>query len=436
MRIKIVKMGINGEGIGYNNRIPVFVPQALLNEEVEVTITKKEKRYMLGKMERVVVKNPNRIMPINKQEYATGGFPYMVCTYEEQLEYKKAYLRESLIKYAQINPKLIQPILASEQAIKYRNQLKLPFAEENGKLVTGLYKANSNYFSEIDISSIHEDKLERVRKKVLKVLNQFDLKAYNYKKKQGYRSLVIRGFMDKYQVCFVTGEDVLSAELITKLNEIEEIDSIWQSVNTEKKTIDLFGKKISLLSGNRYLGFDFMDLKLELSCRSFFQLNTKQAIKLYNTVVNLVPENNKLLVEAYSGIGVMSLLLKDKAEEVIGIEEIKEAVVNANQNARNNKIKNVAFVCADAADKLLYLSKTREIDTLVVDPPRSGLDENMLACIMKSKIKNIVYVSCNPSTLAKNLDILKARYNVKTIVPVDMFPQTAHVESVTLLVKK
>ncbi len=175
---------------------------------------------------------------------------------------------------------------------------------------------------------------------------------------------------------------------------------------------------------------------MQLSPRSFFQLNTKQAQKLYRIVADMVGDNNDLLVEAYSGVGAISPYVKDKAKEIIGIEEVKDAVVNANENAKANGAKNVSFLCADAADKLTYLAKKRKIDTLIVDPPRSGLDDAMLYCVLKSKIQRVIYVSCNPATLGKNLAILKDRYVVERIQPVDMFPDTQHVETVVLLSHK
>ncbi len=436
MKTIIKKMGINGEGIGYVDKTPVFIPQTLLDEEVEFNVVKKESKYRVGKVERIIKKSPSRINPINKQEYSTGGFPYMICDYDTQVKFKENHLKESLIKYAQVNPKLIGKLVRSKDVVKYRNQLKLPFAMVNNKLVTGLYQSNSNYFTQIDISSIHEDGLERVRKKVLKILNEDGYVAYNFKVKKGMRSLVIRGLDNKYQVCLITGEDKIKPSTIEKIMEIEGMVSLSQSINTEKKTVDLFGKKVVVLAGEKYLDFKFSGLTLNVSSRSFFQLNTKQAETLYQIVKENTPKENRLIVEAYSGIGAISLLLKDQAKEIIGIEEIKDAVTNANLNASVNKIKNVSFVCADAADKLLYLSKTREIDTLVVDPPRSGLDDNMLVCILRSKIKHIIYVSCNPSTLAKNIKVLSDRYIVKKVIPVDLFPQTAHVESVVVLERK
>ena len=190
------------------------------------------------------------------------------------------------------------------------------------------------------------------------------------------------------------------------------------------------------LGGDRRLELKLDSLRLQLSPRSFFQLNTEQAKQLYRCVASLIPQHNDLIVEAYSGIGAISLYVKDKAKQIIGIESIKDAVVNANENAKRNNAGHVSFLCADAADKCTYLSKKQQIDTLIVDPPRSGLDDAMLECILRSKIKHVIYISCNPATLGKNLACLKERYEIKTILPFDMFPQTPHVESVVLLVRE
>lgn len=436
MKVTIVKTGINGEGIGYMDRTPVFIPGALEGEIVDVTITEREKRYMHAKLNRVIQKSPSRIQPKCRMQHRCGGCPLMITRYPAQLEAKREVLKQSLIKYAQINPKLIQKVIPSEEIFEYRNQCKLPCAMIEGRLTTGMYVPNSNYFSEVPQCVIHEPGLERIREDILDVLNRFRLKAYDHHQKKGIRSLIIRGFDGQYQVTIVSGEQPLSAECIEQLMKIKGLASLWQSYHTVKKTPEMFGAKMIHLAGERLLALDFDGLSLHISPRSFFQLNTNQAKQLYRTIASLVPEKNDLIVEAYSGIGAISLYVKDKAKEVIGIESIKDAVVNANMNAKRNNAEHVSFLCADAADKLTYISKKRSIDTLIVDPPRSGLDEEMLYCILKSKIKHIIYVSCNPATLGKNLAYLQERYRVETIQPFDMFPHTPHVESVVKLVRK
>lgn len=436
MKVDIIKTGINGEGIGYLDRTPVFVPGALVGELVDISVTEKNKRFIHARLNRVIKKSDGRKQPKCFVQHTCGACPLMIADYKRQLEYKYEILKQSLIKYAQVNPRLIEMVKGNEQIFGYRNQFKLPCAMEEGRLVTGMYIPGSNFFTEVKRCLIHEDDLERIREDIVKVLNRYHFEAYDYHQKSGVRSLICRGFNGKYQCTIVTGEEPLEVEVIHELMKIKGMYSLWQSYNTVKKTPDIFGHKMILLAGERLLPMEIDGFHLHILPRSFFQLNTSQAVELYHTIASLVPDNNKLIVEAYSGIGAISLYLKDKAEELIGIESIKDAVVNANQNARDNHCEHVSFVCADAADRLEYISKKRTIDVLVVDPPRSGLDDLMLSCILRSKIKNIIYVSCNPATLGKNLAVLQDRYDVKKIIPVDLFSHTQHIECVVKLVRK
>ena len=433
MKIEIVKTGINGEGIGYYNNKPVFVPHVLSGEIADVEIVEQNKGYSIGKAKKIIQSSSKRVQPKCKVQKSCGACPLMIADYEKQCEMKTEILKQSLIKYAHVDPKLIQPILKSEKIFGYRNQCKLPFGMEDRELVTGMYIPNSNYFNGIEHCIIHEEGIERVRKQLLAILNQFKFKAYDFHQKKGLRSLVIRAMQDNYQITLVGGEHEIPQACIEAIMQIEGVVSFWQSVLTQKKSVDIFGNKMILLAGSKTLDFKFKEFEMQLSPRSFFQLNTKQAEKLYDVIASMVPVHTNLLVEAYSGIGGISLTLHDKAKEIIGIESIKDAVVNANMIAEKNKLDHVKFVCDDAAYKLEYYAKKRQIDVLVVDPPRSGLDEMMLSTILKSKIKNIIYVSCNSATLGKNLAVLSERYQVKKIQPVDMFPQTQHVETIVLL---
>lgn len=435
MKVTIKKTGINGEGIGYIDRMPVFVPQALIGEEVEIRIVDKQKRYATAELLRVVKSSKNRIRPKCFIQNTCGACPLMIARYPAQLEYKQDLLKQSLIKYAQIDPRKVARVKASEDVFGYRNQFKLPCAMEEGRLVSGLFMPNSNYFIDVKKCWIHEDGLERVRMDIMHVLNTHGCVSYNPHDKKGIRNLVVRGFDNRYQCTIVTGNDELDERLVSDLMRIKGLTSLWQSIHTIKKTPEVFGNKMMHLAGETSLSMELDGLKLRISPRSFFQLNSKQAVQLYRTIASMVKEDNELIVEAYSGIGAISLYLKDKAKEIIGIESIKDAVVNANQNAALNGCEHVSFLCDDAANKLTYLSKKRSIDVLVVDPPRSGLDDAMLECILRSKIKNIIYVSCNPATLGKNLAVLCSRYNVDRIQPIDIFPHTPHVETVALLSK-
>ncbi len=266
----------------------------------------------------------------------------------------------------------------------------------------------------------------------LKIMNEHHLKMYDDKKKTGYRTLVMKEFDSKIQIIFVTGKEDISEEFIHDVTQLEGVVSIWQSVKTETKR-EVFGD-MRFIWGEEKMHLQLEDIQLSLLPRSFFQLNTKQSVNLYNVVKDWMPRS-KTTVEAYSGIGAISLFVKDKAEEIIGVESIQDAVDNANENAMLNHADNVSFICEDAGSALAHLVQEKEVDTLIVDPPRSGLDDTMKETILKSKIKTMIYVSCNPATLAKDLGVLKKEYRIVKIQPVDMFSQTPHVESVTLLVR-
>ncbi|WP_071440707.1 23S rRNA (uracil(1939)-C(5))-methyltransferase RlmD [Traorella massiliensis] len=435
MKIEIKKSGINGEGIGYVDRQPVFVEGALPSETVEAEIIEKNKTYMTAKTRQIIHKSKHRCTPkchIYKQCKACS---LMIADYELQCQMKEENLKQSLMKYASVSSSLVRPIIKSDQIFHYRNACKIPFGMEGKKLVTGMFQPNSNYFTPIEECIVHDKQIERIRKEILIILNDYHYKAYDSSVKKGFRTLAIRLLGNHAQVTLVTGEDVIDEECVQRILKIPSVISLWQSIHTQKKTVEIFGNKMIPLSEKRFLDFDLKGVHVKLSPRSFFQLNTQQANRLYDIVKEEAGQVN-LLVEAYSGIGGISFTLRDNAKEIIGIESVKDAVVNANMSAKENRLDHMHFICDDAAYKLEYLSKHKEIDMLVVDPPRSGLDENMLNVILRSRIKKIIYISCNPATLGKNLAVLKKKYQVNKVIPLDMFPQTAWIESVTVLTRK
>lgn len=430
MKIDIKKIGINGEGIGYDNKMPVFVDRALTNEIVDATIIENNKRYKVAKLNKVIIKSKDRVKPLCENYNYCSGCSLMHTTYNNQLEIKKDLLKEALLKYADIELLEDIEIVASPLEINYRNCLKLPFVYHQDKLALGIFKKDSNVPKYFDKCLIHSKLLEELKDKVLEILNSYDLKIYDKKSKSGLRYLVLREIGNRAHMCLITGNDVIDQNIVNELNNIKEIVSIYQCINTSRDSIDIFSNRMIHLAGGKHLAFKIDNLKFNLSVRSFYQLNTLQAKNLYRYVNSLIDDNNDLIVEAYCGIGAMSLLSHNKSKKVEGIEYIKDATVNANVNANINHIDNVEFFTGDAGKLLLNEYKNKEIDVLIVDPPRSGLDDNMLKAIKSTKIKKIIYVSCNPATLAKNLNELLDDYDINSIKAFDMFPNTSHVECV------
>ena len=431
MKITCRKMGINGEGIGYIDRVPVFCDGVLPGETAEVEITEKHETYMRAAVKKIIRFSPARQRCDCRCQKACGGCPLFIMKYEEQLKWKKELLAEALLKYGNVKRHFIREFRPSPQITGYRNQCRLPAAMFDGKLVTGMYKAGSNHFMSVAECAVHDPLLEAVRKDVLNVLNAHKIKAYDGKTRKGIRGIMVRVMDEQAHVTLITGKEKLNEETVSDLMRIPYVKGLHQSVNTEKNPVSLL-TSVKTVTGEEQMEISVHGIQLRLSPDSFFQLNRPQAEKLYETAVSKIDKCN-LMVEAYCGVGAMSLMAANKAKEIIGIESVKNAVRNAEENARINHITNAKFLCADAADGLYKAARSGEVDCLLADPPRSGMDDNMIEAIMKVLPKKIIYISCNPATLARNLKELKHHYHVESVIPFDMFPNTPHIESITVL---
>lgn len=426
-------MGINGEGIGYDHGVPVFIPGALMHETVDVKITQEKEKYKTAKLIRVIRKSKDRVEPECRYCDSCGACTLMHLKYERQLNYKKQTLKQALKKYADIDMPV--SIIKNDNIYHYRNKFKLPFGMEKGKIVTGMYESERGRFVPIEDCIIHEEVLEKVRKQILEIMNKYKLKAYNERTREGYRSLIMRTFNNKIALVFVVGDNTDLEPMLSDLTRIEEVSSIYYSVNTNKKYINALENDLVHVFGKNCLNARINDLKLVFTPKSFFQLNTRQAEVLYDEAVSLIDENDEEVLEAYCGVGVMSLMAARKAKHVTGVEIVPDAIDNAKKNARYNKIDNVDFVVGDSGSVMEEISKEKQLDCLIVDPPRTGLDEKMINSILNSNAKKLIYVSCNPSTLAKNLNVLKEYYNIESIRAIDVFSNTEHVESIVYLAR-
>ena len=432
MKLTIKKYGINGEGIGYYKKKPVFVDRCLKDEEIEIDTITENNKFIRGRIKNIIKESKDRIKVECPYFDKCGSCALLHTNYDHQLEIKKEILLESLNKYAGIDYEL--NINESELKYHYRNSIKMPFGYKNNKLCLGFYIPGTNHFIEIDNCLMHDEILEDIRKEILRILNKYNLMPYDKKTKKGMRYLYLRILDNNVSVCIITGQDKLNDELINEIKKDKRIKNIYQSINISRNN-EIFGKNIKLLKGDKYLNFKFLDYNLNISPRSFFQLNTLQAINLYHEVINNIDEVD-LLVEAYAGLALMSFMANKKVKKIIAIENIKEAINNGINNAKKNNIDNIEFINGKSEDVLRDKFKKRIIDILIVDPPRSGLSDDMLRSILKTKINKIIYVSCNPATLSKNLDILLTKYKLESIKSFDMFPNCSDIESVVILERK
>ena len=434
MEIKIIKMGINGEGIGYINNKPVFVAGAYPDETVSVKITDSYNTYQIGSCEKVIVCSEYRVRSVCRNRYCKS------CTlidlaYPEQLRQKKLLLSEALYKYANISSSLVEDVIENPKPTGYRNLMKLPVKSDRDGLVSGMYEPKSNHFVAIEDCVIHDENLDKLKKNVLKILSDYRIKEYDNRTRLGLRYLIIRGFDQQYQCTLVTGDEVLKEKLCDDLFAIPNLVSLNQSINTAKFSHELFGNKLTCLRGTKAIEIKLKNYVFRLSPTAFFQLNIYQAEQIYAYVASIL-DKAELVVDAYCGIGSMTFFIKEQAQRVIGIENNRQAISDAKANAKLNKIVDCEFVVGDAAEQLKRISLKGPIDAIVVNPPRSGLDEEMIESIIRSKPKQIVYVSCNPSTLAKNIANLTKYYNVEKVKPFDMFSHTPLVETVVSLKRK
>ncbi|WP_289220078.1 23S rRNA (uracil(1939)-C(5))-methyltransferase RlmD [Ileibacterium valens] len=436
-KLKVQRWGINGEGIAYKNRKPVFVDGVIPEETALIEITEDNEKYAKGKLVRILEESPRRRHPVCPIADQCGGCALMHVDYKGQVRAKEKLLKEALKKYAGYTGE-IEPIVKNPTPLAYRNACKFPFGkDEEGKITTGMYERNSNDFVPVARCLIHTKKLEKIRHEVEEVLQKYEMKPFDKESGIGLRNLVLKEFDDRVHIILVTSEMDLPEEMVNELLSLENAASIWQSIKDEEDMeFEMFGNRMIHLGGDMKMTLSLDDLSLELLPRSFFQLNTAQAKQLYEQVVEWIPENTGLLVEAYSGIGAMSLFAADKCDEVIGIEVVEDAIANAKENALANGKENVRFICGDAGEELEKVADAQQVDFLLVDPPRSGLNKKMKESIHKAAPEKIIYVSCNPATLGKDLAEMNDQYQIEKIVPFDMFSQTPHVEVACLLSRK
>ncbi len=435
MQTKIKKWGINGEGIAYVNKKAVFVENAIPGEVVDIEIDQDCDTYARAHATDIIEPAPRRRQAPCANWQDCGGCGLMHVDYKGQVRMKEQVLKEALRKYAGYDGEIL-PLIKNPNPLAYRNACKLPFGIADGKTVTGMYRRATNEFVPMERCLIHSKKLEFARMAIHELVNKYHLPVASEENPAGLRMLVLKEFDDQVHAVFITGEMELPEEFVKEvLENIPEIASVWQSIkNADDSEIEVFGKEVKHLGGQEQMTLTLGDFTLSLLPKSFFQLNTAQAKNLYEWIAARIPSNTGLMVEAYSGVGAISLYAANKAEHVIGIESIADAVDNANANARLNSKDNLSFVCGDAAAELKTITHDNHIDTLVVDPPRSGLDDAMKEAILEAKPQTLLYVSCNPATLGKDLKVLQKEYRITCVQPFDIFSQTPHVETAVVLV--
>jgi len=437
--LTIKRLGINGEGIGFYKKQTIFVENALPGEIVEVQITDAKDKYATGVVTKFKQKSPVRIEPKCPYYGKCGGCQLQHLSYDSQLEEKKYIVVESFMRYydGKVEKINFKDTIGCESPWRYRNKSSLPCRHDGDNVVVGMYASNSNHLVYISDCLIENEIIKNTRSYILEFLSSNNIDVYNPKTKTGsLRYLVIRSFGEQdVQVTFVLyKEDIKLIKLLNKIN----LQSVYYSVNSDPKSIEIFGDKLIKIKGQEAINGQLGNLKFKISPKAFFQLNTNQTVVLYDEIKKACGlTGEEKVLDCYCGIGSIGMYLADKAKEVRGIDVNVEGISDAKEFAKINNIKNIKFYSGNILPHLNQFEKDGFVpDVVIVDPPRRGLELNIINYFQKKKVKKIIYVSCNPATLAKNINHLQKDYVVKYVQPIDMFPNTSNVEAVTLLVRK
>jgi len=442
--VTIKRIGINGEGIGYYKRQAVFIPGVLVGEEVVPRCLKVAKGYSEAEVVRVKKKSPHRTKPHCSLYGNCGGCQLQHMAYDEQLRVKRRMLMHAIERYANmpipVLEKITCPTLGMKNPFGYRNKASMPVSQNDDGLFVGLFALNSRRLIPARNCPIHYDGVNQVINHAVDLLDDFRVYPYNPKSKKGtIRYLVVRQsrISKEVQVTFVMANnsfpkiEALSRQL---MQECKDVRSVFMSVNSGDGH-EIFGKDVTLIRGKETISDTLGHLKFSLSAKSFYQLNSQQTHVLYNEVKKAAKvTKNESVIDAYCGVGTIGQFLAKDAYEVRGVDSNQGAVEDARENAKLNRLDNVSYDVGDAGVIVpKWVKAGFKPNVMIVDPPRSGLDTKMINLILNIRPRTLIYVSCNPSTLAKNLSKLRGQYKVDYIQPIDMFGQTAAIEAVVRL---
>ena len=440
--LDIEDCGVDGEGIGKADGFTVFVKDAVIGDRVTAKIMKAKKNYGYGKLMEILKPSPYRVEPKCAFARQCGGCQLQALSYEQQLAFKEKKVRGHLERIGGFTELPMEPIIGMDEPYHYRNKAQFPVGKnKEGRIITGFYAGRTHTIIENRDCALGVSQNKEVLDRVIAHMEAYGIEPYNEETGKGLvRHILIRYgfFTGEVMVCLVlNGISIPQKEtLIEHLLEIPGMTSITINVNKKRSNV-ILGEEIRLLWGKPYITDKIGDISYQISPLSFFQVNPLQTGKLYSKALEYADLHGEETVwDLYCGIGTISLFLAQKAKFVRGVEIIPAAIENANDNARLNGIENVEFFVGKAEEVLPAEYKKNGIyaDVIVVDPPRKGCEESLLATMIEMQPKRIVYVSCDSATLARDLKYLCERgYELRKVCPVDQFGGTVHVETVVLL---
>lgn len=432
-------LGSEGQGIGRYNGFAVFVPGALKGETVRAHIIKAAPNYAVGKLLGITAHSPDRAAPECPLFFRCGGCSLQHMHYGAQLRFKKQVVSDALRRIGGFEDVTVSDTLGMDDPWHYRNKGSFPFAMINGIVETGFFAPRSHRIVPLESCPIEQESAVKVALCVREWARKYGVAPYDEEAQTGLlRHAMARIAADGGVMAVIVSTGALphEKELVAMLQEaVPQLKSVIHNVNAADTNV-ILGKQYKTLWGAEHIDHTLGSLTFEVSAASFLQVNTVQTEKLYETALAyLEPKHTETVADVYCGIGTISLLLASRAKRVIGIENVPQAVEDAKRNALKNRVENAEFLYGDAEELLPKLVQNGvRLDAAVVDPPRKGCGEAALCAIAESGVSRLVYVSCNPATLARDCKFLSALgYAIEAVQPVDMFPQTEHVESVVLM---
>ncbi len=453
-KLEITSISYEGKGVGRIDRQVVFVKETVPGDVVSARVVSKKKKFLEAVVSGIIKKSELRTQPFCEHFGLCGGCKWQHMSYDAQLKFKQEHVEENLRKLSGLELPEVMPILGSEQSTFYRNKLEFTFSNfrwltkeeiESGEkqIRSGLgFHIPKQYNKIVNINKCHlqADPSNEIRLKVKAFADNHNISFYDVKKQEGFlRNLVIRTAStgDIMLILQVHYRDEELIDLMMKFlnDQFPEITSLMYVVN-EKGNDSFSDLEVELFSGKDYIMERMGDLKFKIGPKSFYQTNSQQAHELYKIAADFADlKGEELVYDLYTGTGTIANFVARSAKKVIGIEYVGAAIEDAKINSEINGIENTDFFAGDMKDLLgnEFINNHGKPDVIITDPPRAGMHPRVTQLLADLKVDRIVYVSCNPATQARDLEILGQSYEVKKIQPVDMFPQTQHVECVVLL---
>jgi len=435
---EVIDFSHEGNGILKVDNLTIFVNGGLIGDRVVAKVDKIKKNFAIGSVIDILEPSKDRIKLDFEVKEAKGGIPLIQYRYSKQLEWKKDKIKKDLFKIGGLTHVVVKDTIGMEYPYRYRNHVQIPVGEKDGKTVIGFYELNTNDIVDMDTSILQPEIGDKIINIIRTWMDKYQIKPYDKKTKKGIlRHIGIRTNRDnEAMVILVTGSDKLPyvKELIEELTR-EKVISIYQNINKANSS-RTYGRAYKKLYGVDKLLDNIGDYKFYLSPNSFFQVNRVQTEALYSKAMEYLDlKMDDIVYDLYCGIGTISLFVAPHVKKVYGVEIVNEAIEDAKYNAELNNIDNVEFMVGKAEILLPKLVKVGiESNKVVLDPPRKGCEKEVLDSLVKMQVERIVYVSCNPSTMARDVKYLVENgYKVVEVQPVDMFPHSAHVECVVLM---